>query len=99
MTAVADTLGRNRADALWRTVFGVLMLVTVFAPLLFLLTIGVAAAVIWHVVDALWQLLTNDSGLSTGGSGLDAWAERLYDWPLDMVEWWLFGAGDFPWMP
>ena len=96
---LSETAGSNRADAIWRLAFVAILAVGGIVVLGLLWAIGIVAGLLWMVVDVLMQLLTNDRGWSTGGMGANEWLERLFYWPIDMIEWTLFGTGDFPWLP
>lgn len=105
MAMVGERVGENRADALWRIVF-VLLLVfgtILFSPAAIVLgliwLIAVIAATIWFLVDVIWQLVTDSSGWTERSMGAAGWLERLVFWPIDMVLWAVFGRDDFPWTP
>lgn len=97
---IGGTVGQNRADAIYRILFVVLLALGGVVILGLLWAIGLIAGLLWMLVDVVMQLATNDRGWTSGRmSGPASWLERLFYWPIDMIEWTLYGTGGFPWLP
>lgn len=99
MAGIGGTVGSNRADAIYRFLFLVVLVLGGAVVLAILWAIGVLAGLIWMVVDVLWQAATNSAGWTSRSMGAAEWLQRLFYWPIDMLEWLFFGTGDFPWLP
>lgn len=105
MAMVEDRVGENRADAIYRIAFVLVLVVgTVIFPLAaFVLggiwLLAIIAATLWFVVDVLWQLVWDSEGWTERSMGAADWLERLFYWPIDLLEWTFLGRGDFPWLP
>lgn len=85
-------MGR-RWDALWRVVAFLWSIVAAF-----ILSIAIIGAMIYGVVDVLWQLFLGSEGLSENGS-LASWIKRLLMWPVDLEIYAFTGDGEMQWLP
>jgi len=88
-------LGKYRMDAIWR-VLGLVYFVTIGAVVL---TIGLIAGLVWMVADVVTQLLLNRQGLPQPNNPVGAFLGRLYNWPLDQLNYVVLGEGSFPFLP
>lgn len=93
----SNYIGRNRSNGLYRIILGFIIVSTAGVYPLALIAIGVIAAVIYHVVDVVLQVLFNSNGLSDSGPW--GFLRDLYKWPLAQLSWFFFGGREFPWLP
>lgn len=96
---VGNRIGEHRADAVYRILFVIVLALGGIVVLGLLWALGLLAGVIWMLVDLLIQLARNREGWSADRMGAGTFLERLFYWPVDMLEWLIFGTGTFPWLP
>lgn len=97
MSMVGETIGMNRAEAVWRVLF--LVLVSWWL-LPILAAVALITGLSWMLLDVLGQVIWNTEHWSPGGMGtVQNTLERVTYWPVDMAEWTLFGSREFPWLP
>lgn len=97
MTNLGETVGRDRANGLYRLIFLVILAVGGIAVLGIIFTLGVIAGVVFHVIDVLMRIIL-DKSFSEGGT-IGSWTMALWRWPIDMLAWLFFGDRPFPWTP
>jgi len=79
----------KRTDALVRVWT---LLYQSFIGYLLLSVVGIVALV-WMIVDVIWQLIVGSDGLSAG-SGLAMQVEMAFDWSVNQTVYALTGGGD-----
>lgn len=84
----------KRMDAIWRVI-----------ALLWVGLIGYIGgtifgiiAIIWMILDVLWQFIAGSDGLSSSGT-VGSWLRGYIGWTADMSAYAITGAGSFDWLP
>lgn len=99
MAGIGGTVGSNRADAIYRLAFLVILALGGAVVLGIIWGLALVAGTLWFIVDVAIQLIWNREGWSPGQGGAAMWLERFFYWPIDMLEWLTFGKERFPWLP
>lgn len=85
-------IGNNRSEAVWQLV-GLVYLLTVYPVVL---TIGLIGGLIYMLGDVLAKLVMDKPA---GSSSLKSWSMRLFQWPINQLQWIATGDGEFPFLP
>lgn len=90
---ILTMLGSYRDDALMRVLSFLWSFVAAFIA-----SIIVIVALVWGLVDVLWQLLLNSEGLDENGYAPELVANVLW-WPVDLQVYAFTGRKKFMWLP
>lgn len=81
----------KRVEALWRLVLGILW----YIAMLLVMPVLALLALVYFVVDVLWQLVTGGEGLPSDGG----FVHMLYEWYRDNHDYVVYGKGEFRVLP
>lgn len=85
-------MGTNRSTAVMQLA-GLVYLFTIY-PIV--LTIGLVGGLVYMISDVLAKIILDKPA---GGEPISDWGMRLFQWPIEQLQWIATGDGEFPFLP